>query len=62
MTQRPHSNRCGACHGPLTYLGRLGRTDHHRCRDCGLDQTIDAPTINFPLDPNRGQEYDRSEA
>lgn len=28
---------CVACQGAATYLGRLGRLDHFRCRQCGAD-------------------------
>jgi hypothetical protein len=26
---------CPHCDGPFEWLGCLGRTHHHRCRDCG---------------------------
>lgn len=32
---------CAACGGPLTFLGVLGGTIHFRCRDCGLDQSME---------------------
>jgi tRNA(Ile2) C34 agmatinyltransferase TiaS len=30
---------CEMCGGTLMLLGRLGRTDHFRCRSCGWDQS-----------------------
>lgn len=62
MTQRPRTPKCGACYGQLHYLGRLGRVDHYRCRDCGLTQGIDAPTIPDDLDPDRGREYETEQS
>lgn len=37
---------CDACDGPADYLGRLGRLDWWRCRDCGL-------ILNAPADDDR---------
>lgn len=31
---------CGACGGPVTGLGTLGRRVWFRCRDCGLDGSV----------------------
>lgn len=38
---------CEACEGPVQYLGRLGNLEHFRCRNCGMQQSVevdDAPT------------------
>jgi hypothetical protein len=31
---------CSACGGSLVLLGRLGRLEWSRCRDCGLEQAV----------------------
>jgi tRNA(Ile2) C34 agmatinyltransferase TiaS len=36
---------CPACDGPGCYLGTLGRLDHFRCQDCGLDFCDDVPAL-----------------
>jgi len=33
---------CTICGGVLIFLGRLGRREHYRCRDCGIDQSREA--------------------
>jgi len=32
---------CGNCQGPLTLLGKLGNLTHYRCRNCGMDTSIE---------------------
>lgn len=32
---------CPACDGPLELLGTLGRVEHYRCRNCGLDSNTE---------------------
>lgn len=34
---------CPACGGPGVALGTLGMLLHLRCRDCGLDFSVDSP-------------------
>ncbi len=38
-------DQCLTCGGPLEPLGVLGRRIYTRCRDCGLDQSKAAPSI-----------------
>jgi transcription elongation factor Elf1 len=34
---------CPACGGPGVALGTLGYRLHLRCRDCGMDFSVDSP-------------------
>jgi hypothetical protein len=40
-------NWCG--HGPLVYLGTLGRMTHWRCQACGSDTHIPADALDDDL-------------
>jgi len=31
------ADACAYCDGPLMILGKLGHTEHYRCRHCGMD-------------------------
>jgi tRNA(Ile2) C34 agmatinyltransferase TiaS len=33
---------CPMCGGTGMLLGQLGHREHYRCRDCGMDYSIDA--------------------
>jgi predicted RNA-binding Zn-ribbon protein involved in translation (DUF1610 family)/transposase-like protein len=35
---------CPVCGGPGVYMGTLGSRDHYRCRNCGIDFSIDHET------------------
>lgn len=37
---------CSACGGPLVVLGTLGRLEHFRCRNCGLERSRDTKPVN----------------
>lgn len=47
---------CEACNGPLIPLGVLGRTEHARCRACGLDQSRPAQPDEGSDEPDPNQE------
>lgn len=34
------SPACPACDGPGTLLGKLGKLDHYRCRNCGMEFSV----------------------
>ena len=34
---------CGACGGELMELGKLGNRVHARCRNCGLESSMEEP-------------------
>jgi ribosomal protein L37E len=34
-------NTCSVCDGPLTHMGQLGNRTHYRCRNCGIDQSVE---------------------
>lgn len=36
---------CVACDGPLVLLGELGFTAWTRCRNCGLDQSVNPADV-----------------
>ena len=35
-------DRCETCGGPLVYLGDLGSLMWFKCRNCGLEQNVEA--------------------
>ena len=39
--RRDDMNVCGICEGPLELLGQLADLYWARCRDCGMDQTVE---------------------
>ena len=41
LPENPPEETCPMCSGPLVFLGRLGRYNWFRCRNCGLDINSD---------------------
>jgi hypothetical protein len=60
MTLLPHTEPgdwiCEACNGPLVSLGVLGRTEHARCRLCGLDHNRPVAVDEGSDEPDLDQE------
>lgn len=46
---------CCVCSGPVVIMGVLGRREHGRCRNCGLDQHREAK--EEPVDQHDGGCY-----
>lgn len=45
---------CKVCNGVLVFLGRLGNLDWFRCRDCGMEQSVEVEDVSFNFD---GDDY-----